>query len=405
MPFNCGNTMSSSASSTNTMLAALGSLQAAQVALNVTPKVEGIMEAADIPGVSIARISPAGKLSCEINGVDLNNKNLTVDSTFQAASLSKAVFAYLVAQLANKGLFDLDRPLSEIVPTDPLLLSKEGIQREAANSITGRMVLSHSGGFHIGNEAKPLNFKPGTEFAYSGVGINLLQNAVETALGQPLSKLADEYVFKKLHLENTSFEPTAYSQGRVLAANSLKTTPSDYAKFIQAWVSDASLAETFIPCISLSTDHWAKSLGVGDNVLSHLAWGLGVGLELDDAGNAITAYHSGDMSEWRAFFAVDLNTKEVCVFMANSEQGLLLADPIFESSPNIHLANACDHFFQKYGFRRSLEEPANVDAPYFRQGFSVPNVEAILNKRPNYGDGEHSININNQEQTHGIKST
>lgn len=381
--------MASGESSTRTMLERLGGPLSVQSTLGVSPDVETTMEIADIPGVSIARLSSDRKLSCEVHGLDLNGDGLTANSKFQAASLSKPVFAYLVLELVKEGLFELDRPLSEIIPDDPLLTAKDGVQREAADKITARMVLAHTTGLHIGNSSKPLAFEPGTEYAYSGIGISLLQNAVEAATGRDLATLADEYVFTPLELSNTSFEPTPYSEGKVYAANSLKTTPSDYAKFIRAWVLDESLADAFKPQIALTTDHWAKSLGVKNSVLSHLAWGLGVGLELDDEGNAVTAYHSGDMSEWRAFFAVNLESKEVCVFMANSEQGLLLADPIFEDSPGIKLTNASDHFFKKYGFTRTLEEPASADAPYFREGFTVPKVEEVLSKRPAYGEDGH----------------
>lgn len=407
--------MSSEAPSYRTMIDRLGGPVMVNPTLGVSPDVEITMEMKDIPGVSIARLSPTRELSCEIHGTDLNGNDLTSDTKFQAASLSKPVFAYLVQCLVKDGLFDLDRPLSEIIPNDPLLAVGVGAvgdkgfvdleagtggtfvsndaaqtaQLEAMKKITARMVLSHTTGLHIGDSTKPLSFEPGTEFAYSGVGINLLQHAVETETGRDLSSLADEYVFNPLELSQTSFEGHPDSGGKVLAANSLKTTPADYAKLIRAWVLDESLAEAFKPQISLTTDHWAKSVGVKDENLSHLAWGLGMGLELDDDGNAITAYHTGDMSEWRAFFAVDLKTKEVCVFMANSEQGLLLADPVFEDSQNIKLSNASAHFFQKYGFTRSLEEPINPDVPSFRKGFSVPKVEEQI-ARPAYGEQGHT---------------
>lgn len=389
--------MSSNEESTRVIMDELGKLNKVS---GVSPEVAITMSMRDIPGVSIARMSSAGDISCELNGHDLHNNLLTVESPFQAASLSKPVFAYLVLRLHQLGKFDLDRPLAEIVPSDPLLASKTGIEKEAANSITARMVLSHTSGFHIGNEAKPLSFEPGTEYAYSGVGINLLQNAVESATQSNMASLAQTYIFEPLDLKSSSFEPTPYSGERVYASNSLKTTPSDYAKFIKAWLKDDTLREAFIPNISLTTDYWAKQLEVADNVLTHLAWGLGVGLELDDKGKAITAYHSGDMSEWRAFFAANLETKEICVFMVNSEHGLLLADPIFEDS-NIHLQNASDHFFQKYGFNRTLESPANLQQPSFREDFSVPKVEALLDKRAAYGveKAQETIEQHSPKQT------
>lgn len=52
---------------------------------------------------------------------------LSVNQVFYGASLSKAVFGYLVAQLTHKGIIDLDKPLQDYldVPIPALKFEKE----------------------------------------------------------------------------------------------------------------------------------------------------------------------------------------------------------------------------------------------------------------------------------------
>jgi CubicO group peptidase (beta-lactamase class C family) len=61
-------------------------------------------------------------------------------TVFEAASLSKPVFAYLALRLADRGELDLDRPLADLF--DYSRFGKD----ERARRITARMVLSHGTG-------------------------------------------------------------------------------------------------------------------------------------------------------------------------------------------------------------------------------------------------------------------
>jgi CubicO group peptidase (beta-lactamase class C family) len=78
-------------------------------------------------------------------------------TVFEAASLSKPVFAYLVLRLADRGELDLDRPLAE-------MLEYSRVAHDArARRITARMVLSHGTGLpNWGGEQLTLHFEPGT---------------------------------------------------------------------------------------------------------------------------------------------------------------------------------------------------------------------------------------------------
>ena len=125
-----------------------------------------LMKAGDVPGLSIAVLEKGrvvwhrgfGVMNAEI-------KTAVDDNTvFEAASLSKPVFAYAVLKLADSGKLDLDKPLVNYLPY------KDVENHERLNLITARRVLSHSTGFPNWRGGQPLkiHFTPGERFSYSG---------------------------------------------------------------------------------------------------------------------------------------------------------------------------------------------------------------------------------------------
>jgi CubicO group peptidase (beta-lactamase class C family) len=146
----------------------------------------------------------------------------------------------------------------------------------------------------------------------------------------------------------------------VIAAFSLRTTAEDYLHFVKTWMisHDNVLRDAFSPRIDMTHDRWAIGLGVSGEDLERVAWGLGWGLELDEKGKPIRAYHSGDMDKYRAWVVIDLNdspeNNKARVYFANSNNGHILADEII--SPTGELEHALNYFFKKYGFSRTIGE-------------------------------------------------
>ncbi len=110
--------------------------------------------------------------------------------------------------------------------------------------------------------------------------------------------------------------------------------------------------------IFMTKDYWALQLNVSHHTRKHVAWGLGWGLQTDNEGNPVRAYHSGDMNHWRAWIAINLEDKSAMVFFTNGSNGHMLTDSIL--SPHIELAHAMDYFFPKYGFARKVEKNWHV---------------------------------------------
>ncbi len=82
----------------------------------LTTQIQKLIDSAKVTGVAIA-IFNEGEVVYEkaFGYANLESgEPLTTDMVFYGASFSKAVFAYLVSQLAAEGIIDLDRPLRNI---------------------------------------------------------------------------------------------------------------------------------------------------------------------------------------------------------------------------------------------------------------------------------------------------
>lgn len=226
------------------------------------------------PGVSIAVINNFALEWAQGFGLrDARYKPaVTTETLFQAASISKAIFALGVMRLVEAGRLNLDEDIQRYL-TSWRVPAKEGWQPH----VTLRQLLSHTAGFTVHGfpgypTAKPLptvtqilngeaptntakvevNLLPSTQFRYSGGGTTVAQQVLVDVLGQPFPQMMHELVFAPLGLTNSTYaQPlpktwvkraaTAHpwngqpQTGRFhvypeMAAAGLWTTPSDLAK-------------------------------------------------------------------------------------------------------------------------------------------------------------------------------
>lgn len=342
------------------------------------PEINKTMADADIQAVSIA------------SGNDKENILTTPfgenQERFGAASLSKPVFAYLVLKLISAGELKLDTNLNEAVKYDEATKQDKKVlsfadfcknvginwidskeNRDRINQFTPAMILSHQTGLPIGYNDSPdpkydgkpaplqFDFEPGKGYAYSGLHLMYLQQWIKEKTGRELNDLASEFVFHKTkaNMPNSSFESPKGQN----SANSLHTTAEDYARFCIHWMNDPDplVQQAFVGQVSLKNDPWAVREKVSPDTLAHLDWGYGWGLEKDDHGKVIGAFHTGDMNEWRSGVKLDLESKSVTVFFSksNSQNGHVLQEQIFGKS------HALDYFFDKFKFARDTEELRN----------------------------------------------
>lgn len=106
-------------------------------------RIPELMHQANVPGLSIAILKDAEVLWTKAFGIanTQTKDTVSINTVFEAASISKPVFAYAVLQLYERGIIDLDVPLTQYWP-----------ERYIANEprldlITTRIGLSHTTGF------------------------------------------------------------------------------------------------------------------------------------------------------------------------------------------------------------------------------------------------------------------
>lgn len=362
--------------------------------------IPNLMKEADIPGISAALIR-GGKLVWS-KGFGVMNAEasdpVTNETVFEAASLSKVVFAYGVLKLVDEGKIDLDTPLNKYIGNnydvgdDPRL-----------DLITARRVLTHTGGFpnwrSRNSKTLPINFTPGEKFSYSGEGFVYLSKAVEKLTGMQPEDFIQKTVLQPLKMTNSSFiwqdkyDKTAVyrhdslgkksirNQGKGFnAAASLRTTANDYARFIIALLDGKGLKKKtreamFTPQVNVNE----KS--------PQVFWGLGVGLEVTEEGKSF--WHWGDQGDSKAYAAAFLPKKNAVVYFANSSNGLsitreILADAIGGKHPAVDWLdydryNSAARTLLKAIIVQGATEPLNNYREQRKQNSSLAISESQIN--------------------------
>ena len=312
-------------------------------------KILQLMEKANIPGLAIAVIRNGEPIW--IHGFGRKNVNtqeeITPDTVFEAASLTKPLFAYLVMKMVEKGDLDLDTPLVNYVPADYLekkvlhhSLKFPGFRWDWFKTITARMILSHSAGLPLGAHSNPLPilFQPGTQFKYSANGYLFLQFIVEYIKKQPLEKIIDNEVFKPLGMTRSSMvwqnsyetsaavghnfigETTGKFRKRVLAvsASSLYTTINDYTAFITAFLKNKGIRP----------DTKNKMLEPQIKINNELSWSLGFGIEKTQKGDAFWQW--GDFEIYQGYLNILREQMSGVIYFTNSSNGLSIVRDIME---------------------------------------------------------------------------
>jgi CubicO group peptidase (beta-lactamase class C family) len=308
-----------------------------------------LMRQSDVPGVAIAVLEHGRTAWLAGYGVKNVRTNAPVDenTVFEAASLSKPVFAYAVLKLVEQGKLGLDLPLTSYLPKPYL----EGDDRLA--KITARIVLSHRTGFrNWRGDGNPLEiyFTPGERFSYSGEGYVYLQRAVEQISGKPLNEVMIDLVFAPLGMASSSYvwrpdfdvrAATGHdSDGtpqelrkpeEAGAASTLNTTAHDYALFLAAIVSGRGLRPTTLrqmesPEIAVDPS-CTNCTGRAPKELSRTVfWGLGWGIARSGKGRSL--WHWGDNGSFKCFALADPRRKSGLVMFTNSENGLAIASAV-----------------------------------------------------------------------------
>ncbi|KOA18079.1 beta-lactamase/D-alanine carboxypeptidase [Clostridium homopropionicum DSM 5847] len=180
--------------------------------------------------------------------------------------------------------------------------------------------------------------EPGSQVIYSGGGYTLLQLIIEEVTGITFSKYMDKEVLKPLGMENSSYSDD-YNKSNMSkaygyfgqevpnynftekAAAGLKTTVSDFSKFVLANMdgyNDQVRGGNVLTNKSVDLMHIPVKSDSGLGIFSK---------ELSDGSTFL--YHGGDNRGWHSLYGFIPEKREGIVLFTNSDNGIDLRQDIY----------------------------------------------------------------------------
>jgi len=240
-------------------------------------EIPGLLEDYNVPGVSIAIIRDYEVDQLLTYGLKNSETSaqVTPDTLFQAASMSKSVTAVAAMKMSQNGMIDLHDDINN----ELVSWSIEGNEHTEVEKVNLRRLLSHTAGTSVhgfagysqgevipslheilngqapaNSPAIVVNNIPGSQFSYSGGGYVLAQQAMIDVTQQPFEDLMNEAIFEPLGMTSSSFDqflsedrialisaghdsegqniPGDYNLYPEMSAAGLWTTPEDLAKLL-----------------------------------------------------------------------------------------------------------------------------------------------------------------------------
>lgn len=316
--------------------------------------------APDDPSGHVTSVIRAGTIeSIEIAGLADGDEGRSLErgSVFYVGSLAKQFVAACAALLVADGMLDPDEPMTTTLDELPTW----------ANDVRIRHLIHHTSGIPerdrggsppppsgvrpYGNDevmaqiraVHATTFPPGTRYAYSNRGYQLLGQVVAAVAGESLAEFAQRWLFAPLEMGNSFFRdrptelPAAAARGHfeaddgrtyveparshAVGAGGLWTTADDLARWDAAFYDGASVAPRLTVRGSLD-----------DGTPIHYGWGLSIrthrGLPIHS--------HGGSFPGWEAKMVRFPFQRTTVLVLANGErrdvsaEAFALADRLLE---------------------------------------------------------------------------
>jgi CubicO group peptidase (beta-lactamase class C family) len=293
------------------------------------------MQLYHVPAVGIGIIENGKIKSIEVYGNIRPNVKGPINTIWNIASMTKPVTALTALKLADKGLLNIDEPLSD------WYVNPDIKDNAWTKELTTRIMLSHQSGFLNWPRMEPdkklkFHFEPGHGWHYSGMGYEYLRIALENKFHKSLQQLAQEEVFGPLDMKNThlgwtdGIDSNRFAWGydtlgvqqtflykQVNAADWMLTTVADYCKFALYVMKGGGLSSNMYREMTRIQAHfdttaarkndgmglgWQVILGLnnGEFALTHDGNDPGIattGLLLPKSGRGIIIFTNGDLGD------------------------------------------------------------------------------------------------------------
>lgn len=261
-----------------------------------------------------------------------------VNTQFKIASISKTVTTYGIMQLVDKGVLDLDEPISTYLTRWQLPDTEYD-----ESKVTLRTLLSHTSGVSGSDEygysiplpdvasalkerGIHLKREPATAFEYSEFsGYGICQLIIEEVTGKKFETYIQESVFSKSGMIKSSYLDTA-NEGCTLAApyagfsHPIRTTPIVMVGAGGVTTTGDDLAR-FVIELMRYYQTGSEMFEVQPN--TNESWCLGITFKKLENGK-IVYEHNGTLTGWNAQIAFEPDSGKGIVVMTNSDKAFYL---------------------------------------------------------------------------------
>jgi len=290
-------------------------------------------------------------------GVPATNRTV-----FNAASVAKTVTAETLMALAAEGRIDLDEPIARYVAHPDLK------DDPRYGLLTARILLSHRSGllnwsYEYKDGRLAFVHDPGTQFSYSGAGVQLAASYAEAKLADDFEALAFRHLLGPLGVTDMSlgrlkpwldgrvampmdakgeYRPLAElnsglvedASGRWQASDDLLTTVGAYAAFLTGvirsdWLNSAQAAQRATILTSLKGDAIWDCVP-GPDVRCPDAYGHGLGWMVYRYGKHAVVKHGGNDAGENALVYYSPDTRNGAVILINGGNGIFVTVRILE---------------------------------------------------------------------------
>jgi CubicO group peptidase (beta-lactamase class C family) len=309
-----------------------------------------------VPGVSVAVIENSSIEWARGYGVVQNGSHLQVtpETRFQAASISKPVTALATLTLVQNGALNLDEPVNNKLKSwkipDTDLTQKR--------SVTLRQILSHSAGFNVhgfdgyeknkdsipnlqqildgmapsNSEAVRVIYQPGKVFQYSGGGFEVLEQLLTDVSNQAFDDFMNKTVLLPLEMRSSTFDlkvsensPGEFATGHNSKGESIAGQWHMYPESAAAglWTTPSDLAKVLIE-IQRALKNQSKtglSQKLAATMISPQIEDRGLGVIVRHKNKEKYFLHSGSNKGFKALFVAFAETGRGAVIMTNGDQG------------------------------------------------------------------------------------
>lgn len=188
-----------------------------------------------------------------------SNQPMPKDALFRIASMTKPITAMGIMILQDEGKLSVEDPVEKYLPEfkgQLLVDSRMGdklVLKKPERPITLRDLLTHTsglpGGFPAGlsdlyfkrnyslaeataiQSQRPLDFAPGSKWAYCNAGIDTLGRIIEVVSGRPYEVFLNERIFQPLGMKDTGAYPSEEQLKRLAGLYEFKEGKLNYVGF------------------------------------------------------------------------------------------------------------------------------------------------------------------------------